>query len=143
MICGKCKHVNKDGVAVCKYCGAKLEGQQTDAAPSSITIDVPPVYQIIDDDGNDSRPFSKSIITLIAVLGSLIVMGLIVMAVLLVVPPDSTAAATTVETMVPTETPAETPTETPTEVPIQTTDPEPTDDFSSLFEEPTDAVATE
>lgn len=103
------------------------------AVPSSITVNVRPARGY---EADAPRETPKGLLAALIAVGSLLVIGVAVVAVLLVTHPSATAAsgATPAAQTEAQATPE--PTATPTTTPVPTTPPEETDDFSAIFDAP-------
>lgn len=97
------------------------------AVPSSITVNVRPARGY---EADAPRETPKGLLAALIAVGSLLVIGVAVVAVLLVTHPSATPAAQTEAQATPE------PTATPTTTPVPTTPPEETDDFSAIFDAP-------
>ena len=164
---GRKKTFNDKSIQPEKDDVVSLESADT-AAPASMTIDVPvrsdyrpPVKEIpeaedngdsfddpytLDSDPPERRPNERRkkalIITAIAA-GGTIVAGLIIACALLFTQTPSNNSLTIMDPLVTTSatsTATAAPSPTPLPSPVETTTPEATDDFSAIFEEPTDAL---
>lgn len=109
---------------------------KTASVPSSITVSVRP-SRGYEAQADVPREIPKGLLAALVAVGSLLVIGVVVVAVLLVTQPDATAAVGTTpaaQTEEPQATPE--PTVAPTTTPVPTTPPEDTDDFSAIFDAP-------
>lgn len=133
MVCEKCKLVNKEGATVCKYCGASLIKDE-DAAPSSITIDMP-VYDTSEEPDeeeyihDENTGHGKGLIAALIAVGSVVVIAVIALCFIFLTRPTDTGSVTVV-TVAPTETPA------PSQTQALTPTPAPTDEYDALLEQP-------
>ncbi len=116
-------------------------------APSSITVNVRPRVAFDDVQYKKNRGIPKGLLAALVTVGALLVIGVIVVGVLLITQPKTTAAIDTVpaasDAAEPEATPSATPEPTPSATPVPTTPPEESDDLSSIFEVPTNPILEE
>ena len=116
-------------------------------APSSITVNVRPRVTFDDVQYKKNRGIPKGLLAALVTVGSLLVIGVIVVGVLLITQPKAAAAIDTVpavsDAAEPEATPSATPEPTPSATPVPTTPPEESDDLSSIFEAPTNPILEE
>ncbi len=115
--------------------------------PSSITVNVRPRVMYDDVQYKKNRGIPKGLLAALVTVGALLVIGVIVVGVLLITQPKTTAAIDTVpaasDAAEPEATPSATPEPTPSATPVPTTPPEESDDLSSIFEVPTNPILEE
>ncbi len=121
------------------------ESSSLKKAPSSITVNVRQRMELDGKQAQKRREIPKGLLAGLIALGSLLVVGIIVVGVLLITQPKSTAAVDFVpaaaQTEEPQATPSATPKPTPSATPVPTTAPEESDDdISVIFEAPSNPI---
>lgn len=139
MRCKNCGTNNAVDALACAKCDAKFDK----TVPSSITVNLPS-RKDFDDEDVEQKVIPKGLLAALITMGVLLVAGVIAVAVLLVTQPNARAAVgsapTASQTVMPSATPSPTPVPTPAATPVPTTAPENSDDFSSIFETPTNEI---
>lgn len=129
MICKNCSKKVPSGATVCQHCGTKLKI----SPPSAITVKLPNKIEV------DAQPqrtgIRKGILAALIAAGVLVIAGLVVICLIVLQDQSAVAAPLSTEEAAsePTPTPEPTPDPTPT-----ISDPEPTEEYSSIFERPED-----
>lgn len=132
--------------------GNTESSNQKRTAPSSITVNVRPRVTFDEIDVKKNREIPKGLLVSLLAVGSLLLVGVIVVGVLLLTQPKAAAAVDTepvatqsvtpeaTPTARPEATPSGTPVPTPTATPVPTTSPEESDDLSAIFEAPSNPI---
>ena len=120
------------------------EASSSKKAPSTITVNVRQRMELDEKQVQRRRDMPKGLLAALIALGSLLVVGVVVVGVLLITQPQTSAAVdyvpTASQTAEPAATPSPTPEPTEAPTPVPTTEPEESDDISSIFEAPSNPI---